>query len=101
MKLDQQDIFKTARHVLDVEHKALALSRKSLDEGFFKAVQACAQTKGRVVVLGIGKSGLIGRKIAATLASTGTPSSTKRRTPENTRSSTSSEQIRVTCFSPG
>ncbi|WP_178337829.1 KpsF/GutQ family sugar-phosphate isomerase [Candidatus Avelusimicrobium facis] len=74
MKLDQQDIFKTARHVLDVEHKALALSRKSLDEGFFKAVQACAQTKGRVVVLGIGKSGLIGRKIAATLASTGTPS---------------------------
>ena len=74
MKYDDKDILKTARHVLSVEHKALELSRKSLDDGFLKAVKACAETKGRVVVLGIGKSGLIGRKIAATLASTGTPS---------------------------
>lgn len=74
MKFNTQAIFKTARHVLDVEHKALALSRKSLDDNFMRAVKACAQTKGRVVVLGIGKSGLIGRKISATLASTGTPS---------------------------
>ena len=70
MKFNTRDILKTARHVLDVEHTALALSRKSLDEGFLKAVKACAQTKGRVIVLGIGKSGLIGRKISATLAST-------------------------------
>lgn len=74
MKYDDKDILKMARHVLSVEHKALELSRKSLDEGFLKAVKACAETKGRVVVLGIGKSGLIGRKISATLASTGTPS---------------------------
>lgn len=74
MKYDDKDILKTARNVLDVEHKALELSRQSLDEGFLKAVKACAETKGRVVVLGIGKSGLIGRKISATLASTGTPS---------------------------
>lgn len=74
MKYDDKDILKTARNVLDVEHKALELSRQSLDAGFLKAVKACAETKGRVVVLGIGKSGLIGRKISATLASTGTPS---------------------------
>ncbi len=74
MIYDDKDILKTAQRVLSVEHKALELSRKSLDEGFLKAVKACAETKGRVVVLGIGKSGLIGRKISATLASTGTPS---------------------------
>ena len=74
MKYNTQEILQTAKHVLDVEHKALALSRKSLDDGFLRAVKACAETKGRVVILGIGKSGLIGRKIAATLASTGTPS---------------------------
>ena len=74
MKYNNKEILTTARNVLSVEHKALELSRKSLDEGFLKAVKACAETKGRVVVLGIGKSGLIGRKISATLASTGTPS---------------------------
>ena len=74
MKYNEKDVLKIARNVLDIEHKALELSRKSLDENFLKAVKACAETKGRVVILGIGKSGLIGRKIAATLASTGTPS---------------------------
>lgn len=74
MTYNDNEILDTARNVLDVEHKALELSRQSLDDGFLKAVKACAETKGRVVVLGIGKSGLIGRKIAATLASTGTPS---------------------------
>ena len=74
MKYNTQEILKTAKHVLEVEHKALALSKKSLDEGFLRAVKACAETKGRVIIIGIGKSGLIGRKISATLASTGTPS---------------------------
>ena len=74
MKYNEKDVLKTARQVLDTEHKALELSRKSLNDDFLKAVKACAETKGRVVILGIGKSGLIGRKIAATLASTGTPS---------------------------
>lgn len=63
-----------ALHVLDVETDALKLSHKSIDAQFLKAVQAIANCKGRVVVLGIGKSGIIGRKISATLASTGTPS---------------------------
>lgn len=63
-----------ARHVLEVEHKALELSKKSIDKNFLQAVDVIAKSKGRVVVLGIGKSGIIGRKISATLASTGTPS---------------------------
>ena len=63
-----------ARQVLDIEHEALALSHKSIDDQFIKAVDVIANCKGRVVVLGIGKSGIIGRKISATLASTGTPS---------------------------
>ena len=63
-----------ARQVLSIEHEALALSYKSIDEQFIKAVDVIANCKGRVVVLGIGKSGIIGRKISATLASTGTPS---------------------------
>ncbi|MBP5429707.1 MAG: KpsF/GutQ family sugar-phosphate isomerase [Elusimicrobiaceae bacterium] len=63
-----------ARQVIDIEKEALNLSHKSLDEQFIKAVDVIANCKGRVVVLGIGKSGIIGRKISATLASTGTPS---------------------------
>ncbi len=63
-----------ARQVIDIEKEALNLSHKSLDEQFIKAVNVIANCKGRVVVLGIGKSGIIGRKISATLASTGTPS---------------------------
>lgn len=74
MEYTEQEIKDIALNVLDVEHKALELSRKSIDENFLKAVDVIANTKGRVVVLGIGKSGIIGRKIAATLASTGTPS---------------------------
>lgn len=63
-----------ARRVLEIELEALELSKKSIDDQFLKAVDVIAKTKGRVVVLGIGKSGIIGRKISATLASTGTPS---------------------------
>lgn len=67
-------IKRMARQVLNIEHEALALSYKSIDEQFIKAIDVIANCKGRVVVLGIGKSGIIGRKISATLASTGTPS---------------------------
>ena len=67
-------IKKMAKEVLAIEHKALELSQKSINDKFLQAVKVIAKSKGRVVVLGIGKSGLIGRKIAATLASTGTPS---------------------------
>ena len=74
LKYSPSAVKKLALEVLDVEHKALELSRKSIGAEFLKAVDVIAKSKGRVVILGIGKSGLIGRKIAATLASTGTPS---------------------------
>ncbi len=62
---------KIAREVLDIEAEAL---KKANVEGIEKAVEIAYNTKGKVIVTGVGKSGLIGSKIAATLASTGTPS---------------------------
>ena len=73
-KINPTAVKRMARRVLKIEHEALALSYKSIDPQFIKAVEVMANCKGRVVVLGIGKSGIIGRKISATLASTGTPS---------------------------
>ena len=73
MPYTKQEILDTAKQVLKLEYEALALTQKSLDDNFLKAVHAIAKCKGRVVIIGIGKSGLIGRKIAATMASTGTP----------------------------
>jgi len=67
------DIKKTAVDVLKIESAELAKAYKSVDKNFAAAVDAIKKSKGRVVVLGIGKSGIIGRKIAATLSSTGTP----------------------------
>lgn len=61
------------REVLDIEISGLIAVRDQLGPGFVDAVQALATCRGRVVVTGIGKSGLVGRKIAATLSSTGTP----------------------------
>ena len=63
----------TARRVLRIETEALKDLQERLDAGFERAVDALFACKGRVVVTGMGKSGLIGRKIAATLSSTGTP----------------------------
>ncbi len=62
------------RRVLEEEKQALEDLSLSLDENFSKAVEEILNTKGKVVVTGMGKSGLVGKKIAATLASTGTPS---------------------------
>lgn len=62
-----------ARQTFDIETAALAGVRDRLDDSFGHAVQAMLATRGRVVVMGMGKSGHVGRKIAATLASTGTP----------------------------
>jgi arabinose-5-phosphate isomerase len=62
-----------ARSVLATEAAALRALAASLDGGFIRAVELLAGASGRVVVTGMGKSGHIGRKIAATLASTGTP----------------------------
>jgi arabinose-5-phosphate isomerase len=62
-----------ARETLDIEASALLQLKARLDERFVKAVNMVLGMQGRVVVTGMGKSGHIGRKIAATLASTGTP----------------------------
>jgi arabinose-5-phosphate isomerase len=63
----------SARKVLRTEAAAIAALITRLDASFEQAVELLAATKGRVVVTGMGKSGLVGRKIAATLSSTGTP----------------------------
>jgi arabinose-5-phosphate isomerase len=64
----------TAKRVLRIESEAIAGLIERLDERFEKAVELLYACKGRVVVTGLGKSGLIGRKTAATFASIGTPS---------------------------
>ncbi len=63
-----------ARRVLEIEAAAIRALASGLDDGFDTAVALMHGTTGRVVVTGIGKSGIVGQKIAATLASTGTPS---------------------------
>lgn len=63
-----------AGEVLDTEIEGLEAVKAQLDGAFEKAVTTMASCTGRVVVTGVGKSGLVGRKIAATLSSTGTPS---------------------------
>jgi len=62
-----------ARRVLDVETRALAGLRDGLDVRFARAIELLLACRGKVVVTGVGKSGIVCRKIAATLASTGTP----------------------------
>ncbi len=61
------------QRVLRLEREAIAAVELRLDDGFARAVMLIANSRGRVIVAGVGKSGLIGRKIAATLTSTGTP----------------------------
>src|SRR5512133_4358933 len=62
-----------ARDTLDIEAAAVLGLKKSLGDSFAHAVAMVLDVRGRVVVMGMGKSGHIGRKITATLASTGTP----------------------------
>jgi len=62
------------KEVMQVQAKALEAAAARLDDAFERAVQMILETRGRVIVSGMGKSGIIGNKIAATLASTGTPS---------------------------
>jgi len=68
-----EQILAQARRVLRIEAEALQALEQRLDGSFVQAVQIILAGKGRVIVSGIGKSGHIARKIAATLASTGTP----------------------------
>ncbi|WP_409201299.1 KpsF/GutQ family sugar-phosphate isomerase [Paracoccus aurantius] len=63
----------TARRVIRAETEGMLALAESLGDSFEKAIQTILAAKGRVIVSGMGKSGHVGRKIAATLASTGTP----------------------------
>ena len=70
----ESSILSIAKESLTEQAKALVRMADELGEEFEKAVQLILQTKGRVVVCGMGKSGLVGKKMMATFASTGTPS---------------------------
>lgn len=67
-------MIESAIKVLNIEAEAINALTKKLDDNFEKAIELFYKCKGRVVVTGMGKSGIIGRKISATLSSTGTPS---------------------------
>jgi len=71
--LDRRSVIDTGRAVLHTEAAALALFAQSLDQRFVDAVELMLTVKGRVILCGMGKSGHVARKIAATMASTGTP----------------------------
>ena len=73
-KPTNEEILALASEVLDIEARAVDSLRARLDEAFLSACRLCLDTPGRIVVAGMGKSGHISSKIAATLASTGTPS---------------------------
>jgi arabinose-5-phosphate isomerase len=71
--VSDSQIVERGRRVIRLEQEALGVLGERLSPDFAKAVRLIASSSGRVIVAGVGKSGLIGRKIAATLTSTGTP----------------------------
>lgn len=71
---NKSQILEVARRALHTEMLALGHLEQSLGNSFVQAVEAILASRGKCIVTGMGKSGLVGRKIAATLASTGTPS---------------------------
>jgi len=68
------EINKTASEVIDLQVKALKKLKNSIDKEFYTAVKIIAKCKSKVIVCGVGKSGIIASKISATLSSVGTPS---------------------------
>lgn len=72
--MNNQEILQIAEDVISKEIQSLHELIYNLDENFSKCVEAILSTKGRVIISGIGKSGIIARKFSASLASTGTPS---------------------------
>ena len=68
------NLLELAREVFEIEATAIRALGDKLNDDFGKAIEAIMASSGRVIVCGMGKSGIIGKKIAATLASTGTPS---------------------------
>lgn len=68
-----EELIASAEHVIDMEIHGLEEMKKNFGDSFVKAIEMMTKIKGRLIVSGMGKSGHIGQKIAATLASTGTP----------------------------
>ena len=73
-KTNPASLIAAGRRAIEIERRALAELLPRLDASFVRACQVCLECKGRVIVTGMGKSGHIAGKLAATLASTGTPS---------------------------
>jgi len=71
--LTKDELLALAANVLDIEARAVDALKARLDDRFVAACELCMDTPGRIVVTGMGKSGHVSNKIAATLASTGTP----------------------------
>jgi arabinose-5-phosphate isomerase len=71
---DKHDFLAMAREALAIEAQAVSALSERLNDQFSQATTAILNCKGRVILIGVGKSGLIAKKIAATFASTGTPS---------------------------
>ncbi len=71
--MTQREIIERGRRVIRMEREALEESEQRIDENFARAVELLSKSTGRAIISGVGKSGHIGRKIAATLTSTGTP----------------------------
>jgi len=69
----QEAVIKQAKNVLGIEAEAIQTLRERLDDNFIKAVDLLDQCKGKVIVIGIGKSGIVSQKIASAFACTGTP----------------------------
>lgn len=74
MDFQKNDILKRAREIIEIEKEAIESVINHLNDNFTKLVKEIYNCNGRVVVSGMGKAGLIGQKISATLSSTGTPS---------------------------
>jgi arabinose-5-phosphate isomerase len=73
LRLDEAEVVARGRAVLAIEAEAVAEAGRRLGDEFARAVTLIAESRGRVIVSGVGKSGIVARKIAATLTSTGTP----------------------------
>ncbi len=73
MTLDSAQVLRLAHDTLDIEAAAVLGLKGRVGDAFVRAVGLLLQVSGRIIVMGMGKSGHVGRKIAATLASTGTP----------------------------
>ncbi len=71
--MNRRELIDAARRVLELEGQAVLQLEDRVDESFVRAVELLAALKGRAIVSGVGKSGIIARKLAATLTSTGTP----------------------------